>query len=183
MEAILFYMFAGLSIVAGLLFLTRTSSFMGAIWLMVILLSAAALFGILGAPILAALQVLISAGAVVVLILFVVMLTRAAELKFRKRMIDFGKVAGLLCTIYLGIVIVIAVLRPPYEAAPDSGNFYESTKTFASLLFGRYAIAFELTGVLLLVACVAVVALTLRKKVDCQCPANPCDKCAKPEDL
>jgi NADH-quinone oxidoreductase subunit J len=130
-----------------------------ALWLLAAFLSMAGLAGWLVAGIVAALWVLAAAGAIVVLILFVVMLVSPAEEIARLRSLSFAKILAAAAAGYLAVVMAIAVLRPPFLEVPASGESFESPVTLGRLLSGRYAIPFEIAGLLLLVAVVAVVLL------------------------
>lgn len=157
METILFYILAAVIVISAIAVITRALALMSAVWLVVCLISVAGIFALLAAPFLAVLQILISAGAVMVLFIFVVMLVDIGEV--RPRLINFGKILGAVAAAYLGFVLVMTIARPPYTEPPLSGDTYESATTMAELLLGRYAVPFELAGVLLLVAVVAAVVV------------------------
>ena len=166
METILFYVLAASALFSALLTVTRRSPLMSAIWLVVSLLSVAGIFGMLGAPFLAALQVLISAGAVMVLFLFVIMLVDSGRESARPRLISFGRVLGAAASGYLALILILAIWKPPFIEAPMSGASYEAPLTLAFIVVGRYAVIFELAGVMLLVAAVAAIALAGRGSTD-----------------
>lgn len=163
METILFYILAGVALFAAAAAITRRSPLMSAVWLVIALLSAAGIFALLAAPLIAALQVLIAAGAVMVLFLFVIMLVDLSEERLRRRLISFGRVLGAIAAGYLALILALAILKPPYEGAPASGASYEAPETIAGMMMGRYAVPFELAGVMLLVAAVAAVVLVKRR--------------------
>lgn len=156
---ILFYIFAAWAVFAALAAVSRARPLMSALWLMMCLLSLAGLFALLAAPLIAALQVLISAGAVMVLILFVVMLIDPSAEFVRPRLIRFGKILGAAATVYLAIVMAIAVAAPPFVQAPATGDYYRSTVTTGLFVLKRYAVPFEMAGILLLVAAVAAISM------------------------
>ncbi|MEW6253649.1 MAG: NADH-quinone oxidoreductase subunit J, partial [Planctomycetota bacterium] len=111
------------------------------------------------APLIAAMQVLVAAGAVMVLILFVVMLVDVRREIARARLVRFGQILGATGAAYLALVMIIAAAAPPFAAAPDSGGYYSSASTLGLFVIKRYAAAFEIAGLMLLVACVAVIAI------------------------
>lgn len=162
METILFYTMAGLAVLSALATITRRGTLMSALWLVACLVAVAGIFALLNAPFLAALQLLISAGAVMVLFLFVVMLVDLGREGRRERMISFGRILGAMASGYLALILALAIWKPPFLTAPASGPAYETPLTLAQILFSRYAAPFELAGVMLLVA--AVAAIVLAKK-------------------
>jgi NADH-quinone oxidoreductase subunit J len=125
----------------------------------------AGVFALLAAPLVAALQVLISAGAIMVLILFVIMLVDIKTEITRPRLLRFGKILGGAGAAYLAIVITIAVAAPPFVEAPATGEYYRSVTTLGLLVLKRYAMAFEISGLLLLIACVAAISLAKRETI------------------
>ncbi|HPQ80553.1 MAG TPA: NADH-quinone oxidoreductase subunit J [bacterium] len=162
MNTILFYLLAASAVFSALATITRRSPPASAIWLVVSLLSVAGIFGMLGAPFLAALQVLIAAGAVMVLFLFVIMLVDQGEESLRPRIVSFGRVLGAVASGYLALILILAIWKPPFVEAPKSGAAYEAPLTLALAVVGRYALVLELVGVMLLVAAVAAISLAKR---------------------
>lgn len=163
MMDVLFYILAVWSATAAALAITRRSPLASALWLIVCFLGMAGLFALLAAPLIAALQVLISAGAIMVLMLFVIMLVDIKSEVMRPRLLRFGKILGGASAAYLAIVITIAVAAPPFVEAPATGAYYRSTATLGLIVLKKYALAFEITGLLLLAACVAAVSLAKRE--------------------
>jgi NADH-quinone oxidoreductase subunit J len=163
MMDVLFYILAVWSAVAAVLAITRRSPLASALWLIVCFLGMAGLFALLAAPLIAALQVLISAGAIMVLMLFVIMLVDIKSEVMRPRLLRFGKILGGASAAYLAIVITIAAAAPPFVEAPATGEYYRSTTTLGLIVLKKYSLAFEITGLLLLAACVAAVSLARRE--------------------
>jgi len=164
MESILFYILAATAVIAALATITRRRAFISAVWLVVSLVSIAGIFALLAAPFLAVIQILIAAGAVMVLFIFVIMLVSPASDDARPRIINFGKILGMIAAAYLAIVLILATVRPPFTRAPLSGDAYEAPLTLGRMVFGRYIVPFELAGILLLVAAVAAVVLAKKEK-------------------
>lgn len=163
-ETILFYILAAVSVACALAAITRAGAVISAIWLVACLSSVAGVFALLDAPFLAVLQILIAAGAVMVLFLFVVMLVDESSKAARRRVITFGKILGALSALYLGIVFLISVFKSSPQMKPVSGENFESPVILGQMLFGKYALPFELAGVLLLVAAVAAVVLAKKER-------------------
>jgi NADH-quinone oxidoreductase subunit J len=158
---ILFYLFAFLTVVCGFMVVLNPFSLnpvTSAMFLVLTIASLAGLFVLLHAFFLAAVQVLVYAGAVMVLFLFVIMLLdiRAEE---RQKIKMFSLVAGLLAAATLLFVFFQALLQSPPTpgAAPalDGG-----TVELGRLLFTQYLLPFEIVSILLLVAMVGVILLS-----------------------
>ncbi len=162
MSDFLFYIFAFLTLVCGFLVIANPFSrnpVTSAMFLVLTIGSLAGLFVLLQAFFLAAVQVLIYAGAVMVLFLFVIMLLdlRAEE---RRRV----KVAGVVCALIsvgatLAIFLSALTEETPLPAAA-SPTLQGGTLQLGQLLFQQYLLPFEIVSVLLLVAMVGVVLLS-----------------------
>ncbi|HTL15978.1 MAG TPA: NADH-quinone oxidoreductase subunit J [Patescibacteria group bacterium] len=158
---ILFYVFAFLTLVCGFLVVLNpfsTNPVTSAMFLVLTIASLAGLFVLLHAFFLAAVQILVYAGAVMVLFLFVIMLLDLpAEEKRKVR--TTAIVLGLISVGTIIAVILRALLQSPLnsEAAPTLEG---STRPLGQLLFTEYLLPFELISVLLLVAMVGVILLS-----------------------
>src|SRR5664280_569750 len=158
MQDILFYIFAAMALGFGVLVLTSRNPVTSAMCLVLTLVCLAGLFVLLHAFFLAAIQVLVYGGAVMVLFLFVIMLLdlKAEE---RRKIQTFGLIGGLIA---VGAIVSIffrslAASRPAGSGALTlEGNPYPLGK----LLFTGYLLPFEIVSVLLLVAMVGVVLLS-----------------------
>lgn len=155
---ILFYIFSTLALLCGVMLLVSRNPVNSAMFLVLTIASLAALFVLLEAFFLAAIQVLVYAGAVMVLFLFVIMLLdlKAEERrKFRVLALGGGAVAvGAILAIFFKS-LGSAVLND--SPAP---NFNGGTEVLGKLLFSEYLLPFEIVSVLLLVAMVGVVLLS-----------------------
>jgi NADH-quinone oxidoreductase subunit J len=162
METILFYLFAALTLVCALLVIANPFSrnpVTSAMFLVLTIISMAGLFVLLHAFFLAAVQILVYAGAVMVLFLFVIMLLDLKE-EERRRVKKFGLIAGLvsvgaIVTIFLKVLLVAKpganLPAPMLEGEPAA---------LGKLLFTLYLLPFEVVSVLLLVAMVGVILLS-----------------------
>jgi NADH-quinone oxidoreductase subunit J len=163
MQDALFYMLAFLALVFGFLVVANPFSrnpVTSAMFLVLTIVSLAGLFVLLHAFFLAAVQVLVYAGAVMVLFLFVIMLLDLKEeerRKIRKVGIAGGLISvGAILTIFLSSLLKPqAALRAVQSPAVEGG-----TVPLAKLLFTQYLLPFEIVSVLLLVAMVGVVLLS-----------------------
>jgi NADH-quinone oxidoreductase subunit J len=155
---------------SGLLCITRKSPVASALWLVVTLFSIAALFVLLDAQFLAVLQVLVYAGAIMVLFLFVIMLLNLG----RPGPSDIKGPLGLGVAVLLGAALLFllqpltrttlpsAITLPP-GSVPALQQQQGIVGAVANPLFGAYLIPFEIASVLLLAAIVGAVVLAKRK--------------------
>jgi NADH-quinone oxidoreductase subunit J len=162
MSDILFYIFAFLTLVCGFLVIANPFSrnpVTSAMFLVLTIGSLAGLFVLLQAFFLAAVQVLVYAGAVMVLFLFVIMMLdlRAEE---RRRIKVAGVIGGLVSvgTILAIFLSSLAQTAPLTSAAAPT--LQGGTRSLGQLLFQQYLLPFEIVSVLLLVAMVGVILLS-----------------------
>lgn len=165
---VLFYAFAAVLVFAATRVITDRNPVHAALFLVLSFFSAAALWILLKAEFLAVVLVLIYVGAVMVLFLFAVMMV---DINFGKIREGFWGYFPLAATI--GVVIVLemaAVLFRGFWRAhvvvPEISASIGNTKELGKVIYTQYLYAFELAALLLLVAMVAAVALTMRKRKD-----------------
>jgi NADH-quinone oxidoreductase subunit J len=159
-HAILFYMFAALALGAALVMVSQRNPTYSAFALIVTLVSLSGIFGLLGSPFIAALQIVVYAGAIMVLFLFVLMLLNVrAEVRVEGEGRVFKLVAIALGALLLGEVgSVLVAVRTPYAGAFDA-----SARAVARLLFdAQYLYVFEATSILILASLVGAIALAKR---------------------
>jgi NADH-quinone oxidoreductase subunit J len=164
---LVFYFFAGLAVASSVLMVTRRNPVYCAMFLVVTLFCIAAIFVLLNAHFLAALQVVVYAGAILVLFLFVIMLLNLgheveADIKPRLMWV-FGGGLGLV----LLAELLVAVRGVPADPEADflAAWFaeYGVVAGVAEPLFRTQVVAVEFTGLLLLVAMVGAVVIARRK--------------------
>lgn len=161
MEAIFFYIFAAVAVISALLVITRANPISSALMLVVCFLATAGIFAMLGSMFLAVLQILLYAGAIMVLFIFVIMLVHMEDMK--KRVMTFGKILGAAAAVYLAIVLAIAAWRPPFVEAPEAGATFLLPATIGRQLLTTYILPFEVLSILLLIAIVGAVVLAKKK--------------------
>jgi NADH-quinone oxidoreductase subunit J len=148
-----FYLSAAVAVAATLMVVTRASAVHALLYLIVSLLAVAVVFFVLGAPIAAALEVIIYAGAVMVLFVFVIMmlnLGKAAAVKEREWLSPGMWVGpGVLSGLLLAELIYILVWNVQ-GAATISGRAATDSKEVGITLFGPYLLGVELASLLLL---------------------------------
>ncbi len=161
MQDIIFYLFAALTLLCGFLVVANPfsrSPVTSAMFLVLTIVSMAGLFVLLHAFFLAAVQVLVYAGAVIVLFLFVIMLLDLKE-EQRRKINRFGVVAGVISVGAILAIFVKTILasRPLAIATPTLEG---ATKPLGVMLFTEYLLPFEILSVLLVVAMVGVILLS-----------------------
>ena len=166
--AVFFYAFAGLLVISALRVVTVSNPVHAALFLVLAFFSASGIWMLLKAEFLSLILILVYVGAVMVLFLFVVMMLDLDLAHLRR---DFKKYLPL--AILIGVVIIlelsIVLIRgfigtsSPVNILPEvvSAN---NTQALGYLMFTDYLYAFEIAGIILLVAIIAAVALTLRKR-------------------
>lgn len=166
----IFYFFAAILVFAALRVITSRNPVHAALNLVLAFFTAAGLWMMLEAEFLAITLVLVYVGAVMVLFLFVVMMLDINLDKLREGFWDYlpmAAVVAVLLVIEMAMILgarhfgLSAIANPAPKAAD-----YSNTKEIGRLLYTEYVYAFELAAVILLVAIVAAIALTLRRRKD-----------------
>ena len=167
-EAVIFYVFAAILLAAGLRVITARNPVHAAMFLVLAFFTASAIWLLLRAEFLAITLLLVYVGAVMVLFLFVVMML---DIHIERMREGFWK--NLPLAIVVGGIMMAemaAVLAGRYfGVAPRPRPLpadYSNTKELGRLIYTDYAFAFEVAAVVLLVAIIAAIALTLRKRKD-----------------
>jgi NADH-quinone oxidoreductase subunit J len=164
---VVFYVFAALTVFAGMGVITARNPVNAALFLVLAFCSSAGIWILLEAEFLAIVLVLVYVGAVMVLFLFVVMMLDINLVRLREgfwRWFPFG--AGLAGLMVFEMIYVLGAR----QTSDTVGNVvhpanYSNTKELGRLLYTEYVYPFELAAVLLLLAMVAAIALTLRRRV------------------
>ncbi len=163
MDAALFYLFAVLAVASAVVVIAQRNPMYSAFALIVTLCSMAVIFALLGSPFIAALQVIVYAGAIMVLFLFVLMLLNVKREEERART-HGGRVLKAAALVLVALLLVqAAVVLWRAEPGP-AGAFDASTRAMAGVLFSpRYLYAFEATSILILAALVGAVVLAKKE--------------------
>ena len=166
----IFYFFAAILVFAGLRVITARNPVHAALFLVLAFFTAAGLWMPLEAEFLAITLVLVYVGAVMVLFLFVVMMLDINLDKLREGFWDYLPLAGfvsVLLVIEMALILGSRHFGLDVMATPEPHDAdYSNTKELGRLLYTDYVYAFELAAVILLVAIVAAIALTLRRRKD-----------------
>ncbi|MDH3444393.1 MAG: NADH-quinone oxidoreductase subunit J [Deltaproteobacteria bacterium] len=159
---ILFFILAGLLVLAALMVVFQRNVVHSALALVAALFLIAVLFLTLNAPMVGVLQILVYAGAIMVLFLFVIMLLNPTVLEVRGRLwLILGAVAGLLLA---GALVAVTTNGHPKADPVAATEFFGSPETLAQALFTDFVLPFEIASVLLLVAMVGAVILAKRER-------------------
>lgn len=161
---VMFYILATLILISGLMTVLSANPIFSALYLAMTMISLAGMFYTLGAHFIAGVQLIVYAGAVMVLFVMVLMLF---DLKAELRAFSKGAVGNifkllsvaLLAGLVVGAIPLSTELLANPEAAAKASSV-TSTKDLATLLFTKYVFAFEALGLLLLIVAVGVVAVS-----------------------
>ena len=165
METVLFYLFGAMLLGGAVMTVASRSAVVSAVWLVFAFVSAAGIFALLAAPFLAILQILIYAGAIMVLFLFVIMMLQGPVLPAERERRGLPKLLVLAAPAAAIAVIVIGWLARRGVTAFDGPPVEAGTAArVAELLLNRYLLAFELISVVLLVAIIGALALGRREE-------------------
>jgi len=155
---ILFFIFSALALICGVMVLVNRNPVNSAMFLVLTIAFLAGLFVLLEAFFLAAIQILVYAGAVMVLFLFVIMLLDL-KVEERRKIKSLG-IAGAAIAVGTIVAIFVKSLHSTPLSATRAADFKAGTMELGHLLFSQYLLPFEIISVLLLVAMVGVILLS-----------------------
>jgi NADH-quinone oxidoreductase subunit J len=159
-----FYFLSGLAIISGILVITRKNPVHSALALIFTLLALAGLYLMLYAPFVAGVQVILYAGGIMVLFLFVIMLV---SIEKSQREAQFNKqwLVGIVATAALGVLFVFAFTRGQSVFPDRMVELPEqlNTQQVAVWLYGNYMLPFEIASLLLLVAIIGAVVMAKKR--------------------
>ena len=165
---ILFFIFAGMLIAAALGVILARNPVYSALLLVFCFFNSAAIWLLLNAEFLGIVLVLVYVGAVMVLFLFVVMMLDINLAELRKSLTNYWPlavaVAGFLVFAIVNVIVVQHLGGMSMRTAPAIPVNYSNTRDLGSVLFTRYAYPAQIAAVILLVASVAAIVLTLRRR-------------------
>lgn len=161
METSLFYLFGILMLASAIMTVTSRSAVAAAVWLIFSMVCGSGIFALLSAPFLAILQILIYAGAIMVLFLFVIMMLQGPTLPAEdKRRSPLKMALIVLPSAAIAITLISWLVRGNPATFPDGMPAVSGTpEAVAGLLLNHYLLAFELISVVLLVAIIGAMAL------------------------
>ncbi len=160
-----FWLFSTLAIVAALAMVTRRSPVAAALWLVNVMFALAALYVMLGAHFLGAAQVLVYAGAIMVVFVFVVMLLNLGEHDVQEKRSMGAALGAAAIAGALAAELLYVVGAQPFPGDTLKSVNPDALAPIATSLFTDNLVAFEVTSVLLLVAVVGAVVLAKRGRI------------------
>ncbi|MBT3232000.1 MAG: NADH-quinone oxidoreductase subunit J [Calditrichaeota bacterium] len=165
MEVALFILIALVTVVSALLVIIRKNAVSSVLFLVLTFFCLAMLYVMLGAQFIAAMQVIVYAGAIMVLFIFVVMLLNlGTDQKWEitgpvRKWMGFGSAAGIL-------LIAVLAFRGMQSPTTEMDTSIGTVSSIGETMFQSYVLPFEVASVLLLAAIIGVVAMISRKPVD-----------------
>lgn len=166
-QAALFWFFSAILVFAALRVVTSRNPVHAVLWLVLAFFTAAAHWLMLQAEFLAIVLVLVYVGAVMVLFLFVVMMLDINFDSLRKEFrsyIPVGATVGVLIVVEMALTLLGGRLEPSPTSGANPIAAGSNTKALGALVYTEYVYPFELASVILLVAIIAAIALTHRKR-------------------
>ncbi|HEX8936858.1 MAG TPA: NADH-quinone oxidoreductase subunit J [Sphingomicrobium sp.] len=180
-----FYLFATLTIASALAVIFSRNPVHSVLWLILAFFNAAGLMLLVGAEFIAMLLVIVYVGAVAVLFLFVVMMLDIDFAVLRRGFTKNLPFGILIALVLLGEVIVavsVSKLGPTLSGQSIPAVATPNIVALGQLLYSRYLFAFELAGLILLVAMVGAIVLTHRSRGDTRTPKASRQLRRRPED-
>jgi len=171
--ALAFYVFAAIAVASATMVVGARNPVHSVLFLILTFFTAAALMVLLGAEFLAMILVIVYVGAVAVLFLFVVMMLNINFVELREgflRFLPVGILVGLVLVVELGFVFANWVTAPTAagqaRARFRADDGISNAESLGNLLYTDYALLFQISGLILLVAMIGSIVLTLRGRDD-----------------
>ncbi len=166
LDQIVFYFFAALAIVSAILVVTRRNVVQSAIFLVTALLATAGIFLSLNAEFLFIVQVILYAGGIMVLFVFVIMLINMDvslhQVQFNKQWF-VGIVIALAVGAQLVLALVVSESKVSFGIPAPASALQPSTQLVGKVLFNEYMLPFEIASILLLVAMIGAVVMAKKR--------------------
>ncbi|MCJ7832236.1 MAG: NADH-quinone oxidoreductase subunit J, partial [Actinobacteria bacterium] len=163
-EAVAFWVLAPIAVLAAVMILLSRKAVHSALWMATTMIVLAVLFIMQGGIFLGVVQVVVYTGAVMMLFLFVLMLVGVDASDSFVETLRAQRVAGILLAVGLGGMLIAAVSRATFPAAPGVGAANDEAgghvEAIAQAIFTRYVFTFEVVSVVLITAAVGAMALT-----------------------
>ena len=171
LATLVFYLFAGVTVLSGVMVISSKNPVHSVFFLILAFFNSAGLFVLLGAEFIAMILVIVYVGAVAVLFLFVVMMLDVdfAELKAEMtKHMPLALLIGVVILMQLGLAYGVWETADGATAARTAiaPEGVENTAALGLLIYDRYFLIFQLSGLILLVAMIGAIVLTLRHRKD-----------------
>jgi NADH-quinone oxidoreductase subunit J len=162
-----FYFLSALALIGGVLVITRRNPVHSALALILTLLALAGIYLMLYAPFVAGVQIILYAGGIMVLFLFVIMLVNVGRAE-KERQFNKQWIVSFLASLGLGILFVVIFTKSPLlrqiaQRAPVQLPETSNTQDVGNWLYGQYMLSFEIASLLLLVAIVGAVVMAKKR--------------------
>jgi NADH-quinone oxidoreductase subunit J len=161
-QLIVFFVLAALAVLGAVTLIAARHPIHSALALIVVMVALAGLYLLQGAEFVAAVQIIVYGGAIMVLFVFVIMLLNAGE-EERTSVSSISRIAGIPLALALSGFLAAAVLRSSQHAAAQAPVTAASTRGLSMLLFREFVFPFELTSFLILVAILGALVLAQRE--------------------
>jgi NADH-quinone oxidoreductase subunit J len=167
MTTILFIIFAGLAVGCAIAMVSQSNPLYSAISLIGVFVAHASLYVTLAAPFIAAVQVIVYAGAIMVLVIFVIMLLNVEHSEPRRRRLKFlvPLALGMAAILIAETAFILSSVQTSELKLPGNISDVGLTRSIGEGLFTSYLLPFEITSVLLLMAIVGAMSLARRTTV------------------
>ena len=167
MSTLLFIIFAGMAIGCAIAMVSQSNPLYSAISLIGVFISLASIYVTLAAPFIAAVQVIVYAGAIMVLVIFVIMLLNVEHSEPRRKRLKFlvPMAIGMAAILLAETVFILNSVQTTENRLHGNISDVGLTHSIGEGLFTRYLLPFELTSVLLLMAIVGAMSLARRTSI------------------
>lgn len=158
--------FATVMVALSLMIITRRNPVHSALWMLVLFIHIAGMYLFLNAEFLAAVQIILYAGAIIVLFLFVIMMLNLKEELKAERFIGKWHIAAALCVsilMLIGFSVSRIIKGPIGQYSIEAIREETHTKAIGRVLFTEYLLPFEIIGVILLIAVVGAIVLAKKE--------------------
>lgn len=160
---IIFFVLAAVAVLGAVSLIVQRHPIHSALSLIVVMVALAGLYLLMGAEFVAAVQIIVYGGAIMVLFVFVIMLLNAGE-EERTNFSKLATYAGIpLAVAVTGLIAAALVHSTGSMTAPEPSGALTSTRTLSMLLFKEFVYPFELTSFLILVAILGAIVLAQRE--------------------
>ncbi len=159
---IIFFLLAGIALAGAVSLIFQRRPIHSALSLIVVMVALAGLYLLLGAEFLAAVQIIVYGGAIMVLFVFVIMLLNAGA-EERTNLSRMARLVGLPLACFLAFQLVYWVAKAGTDGS-GAQTAVSSTRELSKLLFQKFVFPFELTSILILIAILGAVVLVQRER-------------------
>ena len=167
-QAIFFYGFSASAVAMALLVVSARNPVYSATALIGCLLSVASIFALQSAHLVALLQVLVYAGAIMVLMLFVLMLLNLSPRELGERRVSVRGVTGAYLIGAIATLLMVRLTKHPWAPPSSLDPNFGTIEEVGMVLYTKYLLPFEMVSLLLLAAIIGAVVLTRKEKGDGQ---------------